>query len=172
MDGEMAAAVLALVAVAGQDIAAIQVDALLGQAIITQQPDHARNLDLEIDRADPVFVGLFEMGPFLAGFQPRLEGIVGESPFVPRMNDLGQLPAKQGEGPADAYDMDGHIEPIEHKDAGVERTGGVRGKGIRRPGRLPAERGSLHPPCDPRLLPSAVAWGVPGSLSPAGLAAR
>ena len=58
MDGKVPAAILALMAVASQNIATIQMDALLGQAIVTQQADHAGNLDLEIDRADPIFVGL------------------------------------------------------------------------------------------------------------------
>ena len=93
VDGKVPAAILALVAVASQDIATIQMDALLRQAIVTQQPDHAGNLDLEIDRADPVFVRLLEMDPFPAGLQPRLEGVVGERPFLPRMNDFCQFPA-------------------------------------------------------------------------------
>ncbi len=67
MDGKMPAAVLALMAVASQDIAAIQMDSLLRQAIVTQQADYAGNLDLEIHRADPIFVGLLEMETFLAG---------------------------------------------------------------------------------------------------------
>ena len=67
MNGKVPAAILALMAVASQDIATIQMHALFRQAIITQQPDHAGNLDLEIDRANPVFVGLLEMDSFLAG---------------------------------------------------------------------------------------------------------
>jgi hypothetical protein len=119
MDGEVPAAILALMAVASQDIATIQMDPLPGQAIVTQQPNHAGNLDLEIDRADPIFMGLLEMGPMLAGLQPRIEGVVRERSFVAGMDDLGQFPAQQGKSPADTDHMNRHIKPVEHQDAGV-----------------------------------------------------
>ena len=119
MDGKVAAAILALMAVAGQNVAAIQMHALLGQAIITQEADHSGNLDLEIDGTDPIFVRLLEMGPLPTGLQPSLEGVIAKNPFLARMNDFRQFPAQQGKRPADTYHMYGHVKPIEHKDTGT-----------------------------------------------------
>jgi len=93
MKGKVPAAILTLMAIASQDIATTQMNPLLWQAIVTQQPNHAGDLDLEIDRADPIFVGLLEMDSILTGLQPRLEGVIGKRSFFARVNDFCQIPA-------------------------------------------------------------------------------
>ena len=56
--GEMPAAVLAAMVVPGQNVAPTQTQLLLGQPIVREQADHPRHLNLEIDRPNPVVVGL------------------------------------------------------------------------------------------------------------------
>src|SRR5215469_7562652 len=60
--GEPLAAVLAAVAVAGEDVAAVELDLVPGQAVVGQQADDAGDLDLEVDGADEVVVGVLEPG--------------------------------------------------------------------------------------------------------------
>src|SRR5437870_2546578 len=68
---ELPAAVLALVVVAGEDVAPVELHRLLGQLLVADQADDARHLDLAVDRADPVVVLLAEVaGPVLADLAP------------------------------------------------------------------------------------------------------
>src|SRR5262249_60739738 len=50
------AAVLALVVVAREYVAAIELHRLLGKLVVTEQTNYARHLDLAIDRTHPVVV--------------------------------------------------------------------------------------------------------------------
>jgi hypothetical protein len=123
MRGKMTPAVLADMAVPGQDVAAVEVELLLGQPVKMEQPDHAGNLDLEIDRPNPIFLGLFEFSAQLAHFPPQIEGI-GEVLSLFKMDDFRQFAAKEAEGAADIDDMDRHIQTVEHQDAARERCTG------------------------------------------------
>jgi hypothetical protein len=70
-------------------------------------------LDLEIDRPDPVFVGAPEVGSQVADFAPRIEIVIAESAFF-LVDHLGDLAVQKTECPANAHDVDCHVEPIEH----------------------------------------------------------
>ncbi len=131
-------AVLAFVSVTRQHVAAAQVDFLLGQPIECEQANHTGNLDLEVDRSDPVVFGLFDFGTQFAHFAPGIEGIRGELPLLHR-DHLGQLAAEQPKSPPHVYDVDRHVEPIEHKNAAGERAAGG-GRGGMRGNSAPASR--------------------------------
>jgi hypothetical protein len=160
---EMPAAVLAFVAVAGQDVAAAQVDPLPREPIKAKQPDDARDLDFEVDRPNPIVFGFFQFGTQFAHFSPRIERVGGEF-AVFKVNDLGQFAAKQGKRPPHVHHMDGHVEPVEHQDAARQcAAGGVRQR--RRVSNAPTPRdmpsGTAHIGClkalhvpPPMLCPS------------------
>jgi hypothetical protein len=116
MRGKMATAILAQMTIARQDISPVQVEFLLGQAIKRKEPNDTRHLDLEVDRADPIFVGLFVFGTQFAHLSPGFERVGGKLPFF-EMDHLGQLATKQPDGAFHIDDVDGHIEPIEHQYA-------------------------------------------------------
>ena len=123
----MPPAVLAKVSVAGQYVAAIQVQALLRQAVVSQQPNHPRHLDLEVHGANPVLVRQPAPRAHGAPLAPRVEGVGGERPLVV-VNHFRQFAAEQRKGAADADDVDRHVEAIQRQDAGLQRRGGgVRG---------------------------------------------
>ena len=62
--GELSPAILATIAVAGEDVAAIELDLLTGQPVVAEQADDPGNLDLEVDRPDELVVGALEQaGP-------------------------------------------------------------------------------------------------------------
>src|SRR5262249_23368309 len=84
--GEMLAAILAAIAVAGEQIAAVEADRLPRDAIERQQANHARHLQLEIHAANPVVVLLLEGGTQGANFAPRLEVVIGVLTFL-EVND-------------------------------------------------------------------------------------
>ena len=52
------------------------------------------------------------------------------------VNDFGQFTAQERERPADADDVDRHVEPIEHQDAGLQCNGrgGWRRRAVARRG--------------------------------------
>src|SRR5262249_52619540 len=52
--GEPLAAILAAVAVAGEDVPAVELDLLAREPVVAQEPDDARDLDLEVDGADEI----------------------------------------------------------------------------------------------------------------------
>ena len=113
------AAVLAEVAVAGKDVAAVQPHALLRHAIVVQQPQHARHLDLEVHAANPVLVRLFELGLQLADFPPRVEVVVG--PLVALdVDHFGQPTEQQPKRPPHIDDVNRDVLTIEQQNAGTQ----------------------------------------------------
>ena len=50
----MAAAILASIAIAGEEVAAVEFDTLLGQTVVAQQPDDSGHGDFEADGFYPV----------------------------------------------------------------------------------------------------------------------
>ena len=121
MNREIAAAVLALVAIPGKDVSPIQVQVLFREAVVGQEPDHSGNLDLEVHRADPILVRLLRAGTRHARLAPGVERVVRKDAFLD-VNHLGQFTAQQSERAANADDVYGQIEAIEHQDAGAERA--------------------------------------------------
>ena len=113
-----------------------------GRRSNSEQADDARNLDLEIDGADPIVFGLFDFGTQFAHLAPRIERIGGEL-AVFEMNHFGQFAAKQGKSAAHVDDVDGHVEPIEHQDAARQSAAGG-GEGGGGATDAPASR-AMHP---------------------------
>ena len=74
---ELLAAVLALVVVAREDVAAVELHRLLRQLFVAEQANDARHLDFAVGGAHPIVVFLAEeLGPVFADFTPTLE-VVG-----------------------------------------------------------------------------------------------
>ena len=122
------AAILAAAAVAGVDVAAVELHILPGELVITQQADDPRDRDLESHGVDPVDAA--------SGSKLALSCESSRQPsklkfcqlLWPRgvgldMHDLSQLAAEQRESPADIDDADGLIKLIEHQHVGVECRG-------------------------------------------------
>jgi hypothetical protein len=142
MRRKMSAAVLAHMPIAGQNIAAAQVNTLFGQAIEREQTNDARHLYFEIDGTNPIVVGMFRFGTQFAHFSPRVERIGGEL-AVFEVNNLGQFAAKQGKSTPHIHDVDRHEKPVEHEHAARQCTdGGWRGGW--RGNNTPASR-AMHP---------------------------
>ena len=118
VDRIMPAAILTKMSVAGEDVAAIQVQALLRQAIVREQANHPGDLDLEVHGANPILVRQPDAPPLGAPLPPRLKGVNGELTFFV-VNDFRQLAAEQGKRAADADHMDRHVKTIEREDAGL-----------------------------------------------------
>ena len=70
--GESFAAILAVVVVAGEQVAAVEFNRFAWDAVVAQQPDHTRHGDVEVDSGYPVmFVGL-ECAFGFAQFHPAV----------------------------------------------------------------------------------------------------
>ncbi len=121
--GKPLAAVLAVVAVAGENVAAIQPHALLRHAIVVQQPQHPRHLDFKVHAANPVLVRLLELRLQLADFPPRFEVVIG--PLVALdVDHLGQPAEQQHERPPHVDDVDRNVLTIEQQNAGTQSCTG------------------------------------------------
>ena len=117
--GEPLAAVLAVIAVAGEDVAAIEPHALLRHAIVVQQPQHARHLDLKVHAANPVLVRLLELRLQLADFAPRFEIVIGPL-AVFDVNHFGQPAEQQHKRPTHVDHVNRNVLTIEQKNAGIQ----------------------------------------------------
>src|SRR5271156_5916628 len=108
-----------MVAIASEDIAAIEPHALLGDAIVVEQADDARHLDFKVDALNPILMGLFELGLEVAHLAPGVEIVV--SPLaVFDVNYFGQLPQEENERPANIHDVDRDVLPVEQQNAGIQ----------------------------------------------------
>jgi len=109
--GKPLTAVLAVIAVAGKDVAAIEPHSLLGHAIVVQQANHARHLDFKIDALNPILIGRLKLGLEVADLAPRFEIVV--SPLAVFDVDDFRQPAKQeNERTPDIDHVDRHVLPI------------------------------------------------------------
>src|SRR5262245_46902208 len=119
-------AVLALIVVAGEDIAAVELDRVLGQLLISKQPNHARHLNLAVERADPIVVFLAEvLSAIDAHFTPRLEVVTDELAFL-QAHDFSQILAQEAEGTPDRDDVHGHEQLVQNQNAGVQGAAAAR----------------------------------------------
>ena len=113
------AAELADVLVAGEDIAAVELDLVSRQAVVEQQPDDSRHGDMEMYRRDPVVAVRFELTPQLADLAPAIEIVIGIPALLERY-DLGEIAKQKRKRPPDADDADRHIMPVEHQNVTVQ----------------------------------------------------
>src|SRR5262249_36729065 len=94
------AAVLALVIVAGKDIAPVELYRLLRQLVVAEQANDPRRLNLAIDGSNPVVVFLAEVtSAVFAHLAPGGE-VVGREVTVLQVHHLGQVLAQQRKGTA------------------------------------------------------------------------
>jgi hypothetical protein len=103
--------------VAGEDRVAIESQRTAGDSVIPQKSDHARDLDLEVHRPDPVLMGLFVLGPELAIVPPGLEIVVGKA-AVFRGNHFRQFATEEAESTTRPDYVDGHVKPVQDQHTG------------------------------------------------------
>ena len=115
-------AILAAVLVAQKDVAAVELDDVFRKQIVPQQPDHARNLNRKIHRADPVLVllGTFDARLPQADLAPALE-VIRNVRAVLDVDDLGQVLEQQTESPPHRHDLNGHIQPVQDQHTRLHR---------------------------------------------------
>src|SRR5205823_4971926 len=119
------AAVLALVVVAREDVAAVELHRLLRQLVVVEQADDPRHLDLAVDGADPVIFLLAEVaGPVLAQLAPRAE-VVGRELPVFQADHLGQFLAQQAERPPHGNDVHRHEHLVQDQYARLQGRSGA-----------------------------------------------
>jgi hypothetical protein len=104
-------AVLAAMFVPCQDRMTIESQGPLGQPVIGQEPDDSGDLDFEINRPDPVLIGLLAIRPELTDFPPAPEIVVGENTFF-QMDNFGNVPVQEPKRAANADHMYGQVQSI------------------------------------------------------------
>lgn len=76
----MSSTILTHMAVAGQDVPAVEMKFLFRELIVFQQADDARHQNLEVYRTNPILIRLFHIRAKTAEFSPGIKGIVGKFP--------------------------------------------------------------------------------------------
>ena len=117
---------MAPVFVAGEDVSPVELDVVLRQTVIEQQPNNPRHRDIKVHGGDPVVAIGLELPAELAYLAPALEIIVGISAFLKR-NHLGKLAKQQRKRTPGPHDADGHIMLVEHKHITVQSRLIMRG---------------------------------------------
>ena len=107
------------IAVAGEDVAAIEANGAAGEPVVLQQPNHARHEQAEVDRVDPVAMRRLEFFAQLADFSPRLEVVIGVLAFLD-VDHLGQFADQETKGPAYIDDVNRHVLAVKHQHARCE----------------------------------------------------
>ncbi len=117
------AAILAGIFVAGEDVAAIELDLAAREAVVEEQADNAGDGDVEIHGGDPVAAIRLEIALEFADLAPRVEIVVGVCALL-EGDDLGELAKEQRKGPFGADNADSHIVLVQDKNATIQA--GVR----------------------------------------------
>lgn len=113
-------AILALVVIAGEDVASVKLDGLFRQLVVTEQSDHPRGLNLGRRRTHPIVLLLAEVRcPEGAQFCPCLK-VIGVELTILKVNNLGQLLAQQAERSADGDDVHGYERLVQYQHARVQ----------------------------------------------------
>ena len=119
-------AVLALVAVACEQVAAIELHSLLGQAVVPQQPDDLGHGDVHPDRLDPVVPLGFELTLQLADLDPALEVVVDVLAAARavgveiNVDDFRDVASEQTEGTLGRHDPHRGVPAVEHQHLAVQ----------------------------------------------------
>src|SRR5690606_38115392 len=87
---EMLPAVLTTVAIASKQVATVKADPLLGNTVVVQQSQDPRDLNLEVNASDPVFVWFLVICPQFANLAPRLEVVICVLTIF-NVNNFGQF---------------------------------------------------------------------------------
>ena len=101
---EVLSAVLAQVAVAGEDVTAVKPQTLAGTAVARNQPDDPGRLEFVSHSADPILIGAAEVGLQGGELTPRIEVVGSKLPLLD-VDHLGQLTEEQRDGPTDVRDV-------------------------------------------------------------------
>lgn len=117
--GEMMAAVLTAVAIAREDVAAVEFYALLREAVVAEESDDARDGKVHAHGADPLMLIGFELAAEEGEFGPGVEVVVDVLAVLDG-DDLGEFLSQEAEGAANGDDADGEVESVEDEDLGVE----------------------------------------------------
>jgi len=120
--GEVPAAVLAGIAVAGEEVPAVEFDGLGREAVVAHEADDARDCDLQTDGANPVVLLGLEAALVLRELGPAAKRVrVVLAVF--NLDHFSQVGEQHGEGPPRRDDADGHVQLVEDQDLAVERVG-------------------------------------------------
>ena len=122
MHAQSASTVLTTVLVPQEDIPAIEFHRVSGQAIVAQQPHDARDLDLEVDGADPIAIKghVPQLATEKASFQPVVEVIRLENTTFHR-DDFGRPFVQEAERAGHGEYVDRHVVAIQRQHAGLNR---------------------------------------------------
>ena len=117
-------AVLAAITVSDKDIATIEFDRIIGDAIIAEQTNHTRNLNFEVDRENPVleFISFIKFRSQLTDFNPGTEVIVHEAAIF-NADDFRDVFTKQAESSLGGDDMDRRISLVQRQHARLHGAG-------------------------------------------------
>jgi hypothetical protein len=113
------AAVLAEIFISSEDVAAIQSHALFRHAIVVEQPQHARHLDLKVHTANPISMGPLELGLHFTDFSPSIEVVIGPLVSID-MDDLSQSTEKKTNRASHIDDMNRNVLTIKKQNAGAQ----------------------------------------------------
>ena len=121
-EGQLHAAVLTRMVVAGEQVSAVETEGQLGDFVVAVQSDYPWNQNCKIDTADPLMVQLLlhfvGQGEF-TDFQPAFK-IVVRVVAVLDVDHLGKFPVKDDQCPAHRHDVNSHIKAVENKDTAIE----------------------------------------------------
>ena len=124
VDGELggwedAATVLAAVAIAREEVAAVELHRLVGEAVVAEKADDAGDCDLKADGADPVVLFGLELVLQGADLDPGVEVVVDVAAAAGAvgldMDDLGDGAAQEAEGSLGRDDAHRGVGAIEHE---------------------------------------------------------
>jgi hypothetical protein len=115
---EPLAAILAVISVAGKNVATIEPHTLLRHAVVMQQSQDTRNLNFEVDASHPILVRFLVLRVKLANLAPRFKVVI--RPLVALdMNYFGQPAEKKNECPAHVDHVDRYVLTVEQQNAGA-----------------------------------------------------
>jgi hypothetical protein len=119
------AAILALVPIPGENVSAIKPQGMLGDAIVPQQANHAGNLNLKTDAADPIILRSSLVGPQFTDLEPRRKVVIRVLALLD-VEHFRQLPTQQPERASNVHHVNGGIVSVQDQDAGKKSAGRIR----------------------------------------------
>lgn len=122
----MAAAVLAGIAIAGEEVAAVEFDALFGEAVVAQQADDSGDSDFEADGFHPVVLLAFELGLVRRDIGPGFKVvtvILGASFGLVNLDYFRKIAAEHAERTLGGNHADRRVQTVEYEYFGSQAFG-------------------------------------------------